>query len=200
MPDPVLFEHFDAGWIAARRTRARAGGMPHFLFMGGDFVRKGGYDLIDAWRAGGFAGRATLELVTDWPVNRELPPGVMVTSRISAHSAEWSARWAAADAFVMPTRNEAFGLVYQEAAAAGLPAIGTRHNAIPEIIRDGETGVLVPVGDRAALVAAIDALVASAELRDRLGTRARAVIEQVADPARYMEKLTQIVRDVRRRR
>ncbi len=52
----------------------------------------------------------------------------------------------------MPTRNEAFGLVYQEAAAAGLPAIGTNHNAVPEIIIDGETGLLVPVGDRDALV------------------------------------------------
>ena len=46
----------------------------------------------------------------------------------------------------MPTRNEAFGLVFQEAAAAGLPAIGTRLNAIPEIVADGETGILVHPG------------------------------------------------------
>ena len=52
-------------------------------------------------------------------------------------------RGAGADIFVMPTRNEAFGLVFQEAAAAGVPAIGTRQNAVPEIIVDGETGLLV---------------------------------------------------------
>ena len=46
----------------------------------------------------------------------------------------------------MPTRNEAFGLVYQEAAAAGLPAIGSRLNAVPEIIADGDTGLLVTPG------------------------------------------------------
>ena len=93
----------------------------------------------------------------------------------------------------MPTRNEAFGLVYQEAAAAGIPAIGTRQNAVPEIVLDGETGVLVPVGDRHALGSALAALAGSAELRHRLGTRAREIIEDAACPAAYLDRLTTIL-------
>jgi glycosyltransferase involved in cell wall biosynthesis len=95
----------------------------------------------------------------------------------------------------MPTRNEAFGLVYQEAAAAGLPAIGTRHNAVPEIVLDGETGLLVSVGDTVALAGAMTALIGSAPLRERLGRRAREVIERSASPQQYLDKLTGIVID-----
>lgn len=93
----------------------------------------------------------------------------------------------------MPTQNEAFGLVYQEAAAAGIPAIGTDHNAVPEIIVDGATGLLVPPGDRHALVAAMDRLVGSPELRDRLGRAARRHIEATASPAAYFDRLTSAV-------
>jgi glycosyltransferase involved in cell wall biosynthesis len=199
IPNAVLLAHFDPAWIEQRRARARAGALPRFLFMGGDFVRKGGYDLLEAWRAGGFADRATLEIVTDWNVEGALPHGATITRRIGPHSAEWSARWAAADVFVMPTRNEAFGLVFQEAAAAGIPAIGTRHNAIPEIIRDGETGLLVPPRNPEALIAAMETLLASAELRQRLGARGREVIEQIASPDRYLERLTAVVVGASRR-
>jgi len=66
--------------------------------------------------------------------------------------------------FVMPARHEAFGLVYQEAAAAGLPVIATRINGVPAIVEDGRTGILVAPGDSAALVRAMRTLIDSAEL------------------------------------
>ncbi len=198
LPSPVVIERFDSEWVDCRAVRAGTGALPRFMFMGGDFARKGGYDLLEAWRAGGFATRATLELVTNWQIHGELPPGVSLARRIAAHSPEWIAQWAAADVFVMPTRNEAFGLVFQEAAAAGLPAIGTRHNAIPEIIIDGETGLLVPPGDIASLVAAMNTLLGSAELRRRFGSRTREIIERVADPMVYLNRLTTILLDARK--
>jgi glycosyltransferase involved in cell wall biosynthesis len=138
--------------------------------------------------------------VTNWGIDRPLPPGVRQTRNVAPHSPEWASTWAQADAFVMPTRNEAFGLVYQEAAAAGLAAIGTRHNAVPEIIIDGETGLLVPIGDRPALGAAMSALIDSAPLRDRLGTRAREIVEQAASPVTYLEHLTDIIQGAAHRR
>jgi starch synthase len=193
MPNPVLLPHFERGWIEARRTRTRAGALPRLLFMGGDFPRKGGFDLLAAWERGNFHGRAELEIVTNWQLKEPLPPGVLHTRNIVAHSPEWRRCWSAADAFVMPTRNEAFGLVYQEAAAAGIPAIGTMHNAVPEIIEDGETGLLVPVGDTGKLVEAMKALVESAELRGRLGLQARGRIERLASPDIYMERLAAIL-------
>ena len=190
MPNPVLLHYFDRGWLQIRRQRSRP--RPRLLFMGGDFPRKGGFDLLAAWEAGRLHERADLALVTNWDVPGALPAGVVVTRGVQPHSHEWQACWRDADAFVMPTRNEAFGLVYQEAAAAGLPAIGTRHNAVPEIILDGETGLLVPVGDRAALARAMAALIDSPELRDRLGSRARAEVEKVACPRDCMERLSSI--------
>jgi glycosyltransferase involved in cell wall biosynthesis len=198
--NPVLLSHFDTRWIEARRRRAQSGARPRLLFMGGDFPRKGGYDLLEAWQVGTFHARADLELVTNWTIDRPLPAGVRQTRNVAPHSAQWASIWAQADAFVMPTRNEAFGLVYQEAAAAGLPAIGTRHNAVPEIIADGETGLLVPIGDVRALTSAMAKLIDSATLRDELGSRAREVVEQAASPVTYMERLTGIIRDATRAR
>jgi glycosyltransferase involved in cell wall biosynthesis len=198
MPDPVLIEYFDAAWIEARRVRAHHGGRPRILFIGGDFHRKGGDDLLAVWRDGGFGARATLELVTSWDLPGDLPPGVSQTRGVKPHSAQWVRGWADADAFVLPTRNEAFGLVFQEAAAAGLPSIGTRHNAIPEIIRDGETGLLISPGDRQALAAALDTLIAAPELRHSMGSRGRAIIEQQASPDHYLTQLTGIILDAAR--
>jgi glycosyltransferase involved in cell wall biosynthesis len=198
LPNPVLLEHFDPAWIERRRARRRAGVKPRLLFVGGDFPRKGGFDLLEAWQRGNFHAVASLDLVTNWDLPATLPDGVNVWRRVDAHSSEWQLRWGEADIFVMPTRNEAFGLVYQEAAAAGLPAIGTAHNAVPEIVLDGETGLLVTPGDISGLAGAMHALIDSAELRDRLGSRARQLIETAASPDLYMERLTAIITEAAR--
>jgi glycosyltransferase involved in cell wall biosynthesis len=198
LPNPVQLPWFDRAWIDERR--ARAGARPQVLFIGGDFPRKGGHVLLEAWARGEFPRRADLILVTSWPVPSPLPPAVRVLTGIHAHTPEWTATWRAADLFVMPTLNEAFGLVYQEAAAAGLPAIGSRLNAIPEIIEEGHTGMLVTPGNVAELVGAMDELVSSPDLRERLGRAARAKIERDAEPdahrARLMALITQVARHV----
>lgn len=194
MPNPVRIDLFDRAWIDERRSRG--GARPQCLFIGGDFPRKGGYDLLEAWVGGGFSSRADLLLVTGWPLPSALPPGVRVLTGIRANTPEWSAAWRAADLFVMPTCNEAFGLVFQEAAAAGLPAVGTRLNAVPEIIDDGRTGLLVPPGHIAELSAALDRLIASAELRERLGRAARARIELDADPWAHRQRLMALITQV----
>lgn len=200
MADPVMLHHFDPRWPDARRRRAEEGGRPRLLFVGGDFPRKGGPALLEAWTAGGFAGRATLDIVTDWPVPGPLPDGVRQLRGVAAHSPAWVDCWAEADAFVMPTTNEAFGLVYQEAAAASLPAIGTRHNAVPEIIDDEVTGLLVAPGARDELVQAMGRLIGSAALREAMGRRARRKIESTADPQAYFERLADLVVEIAGRR
>lgn len=200
LSNPVLLNHFDRRWIEEREIRSRAGVPPRCLFVGGDFVRKGGLDLLEAWRRGRLYESASLQIVTDWIIDEPLPPGVTVTRGVQAHSAAWRECWAGADIFVMPTRNEAFGLVFQEAAAAGLPAIGTRHNAVPEIILEGETGLLVPVLDAGALSAALRTLIDAPALRQRMGIAARQVIERVASPETYMSRLTDILTRAAERR
>lgn len=193
---PVQLELFDAAWLDERRARTDA--RAQCLFMGGDFPRKGGFDLLAAWEAGGFASRADLTVVTDWPLDR-LPAGVRQQRGVRAASPEWIAAWRAADLFVMPTRNEAFGLVYQEAAAASVPAIGSRLNAIPEIIEDGVTGLLVPPKDAPALARALETLIASAGIRERMGRSARRKIELDAHPGTHREKLVALIKQVSKR-
>ena len=75
----------------------------------------------------------------------------------------------AADALVVPSRWEGFGLAAAEAMAAGLPVIATRVGGLPELVADERTGLLVPPEDPAALAQAIRRLAGDVELRRRLG-------------------------------
>ena len=68
---------------------------------------------------------------------------------------------------------EAFGLTVVEAMAAGAPLVASAIGGIPELIRPGETGLLVPPGDAAALAGAIRSLLDDAALRARLSARGR---------------------------
>jgi glycosyltransferase involved in cell wall biosynthesis len=193
MANPVQLDLFDPRWIEERCARVSR---PQCLFMGGDFPRKGGYDLLEAWVRGGFSRRADLILVTGWPLHAPLPAGVRVQRGIRSYTPEWIDAWRAADLFVMPTRNEAFGLVYQEAAAAGLPAIGSRLNAVPEIIDDEGTGLLVTPGSISELTRALDRLISSAALREQLGRAARVKVERDANPEGHRTRLIELIAQV----
>lgn len=85
---------------------------------------------------------------------------------------------AAADVLAHPSSREALGLVIVEAMALGTPVVATAVGGVPTVVTDGETGLLVPPGDAAALAAAIERLLDDEALRHRLATAARAVYEQ----------------------
>jgi alpha-maltose-1-phosphate synthase len=194
MPYPVPLEGFDAALMDERAARGPDAPV-RVLFVGGDWERKGGPALLDAWRAGDFAERACLDVVTDFAGVTPLDAGGLSVHRgVRAYTPAWFDLWRRADVFAMPTRGEAFGMVFQEAAAAGLPALGTRINAIPEIVQHGATGLLVPPDDPAALADALRRLVDDAALRTRMGRAARARIEQIASFDRYAARLGAILR------
>jgi len=73
------------------------------------------------------------------------------------------------DIFTLPTFGEGFGLVLLEAMACSKPIVGTDVMSIPEIVQQGETGLLVPAQDVSALAEALDTLIANPELRDQFG-------------------------------
>jgi len=80
-----------------------------------------------------------------------------------------------ADLCIMPSScEEAFGMPAVEAMASGLAVIGTRLGGIPEVIDDGQSGLLVPRDDPAALAAAICRLIEDDELRRSMGRAGRA--------------------------
>jgi glycosyltransferase involved in cell wall biosynthesis len=79
----------------------------------------------------------------------------------------------AADVLAAPSRNEGMGRVLVEAMALGLPVVGTRVGGIPDVIVDGECGLLVPPEDPAALAAALVELGLDAARRAKLGAGAR---------------------------
>jgi glycosyltransferase involved in cell wall biosynthesis len=194
MPYPVPLDAFDAGWVDQRAARSPERPV-RVLFVGGDWVRKGGPQLLEAWRACGFAECAALDVVSDSPLVSPLDAGNLSVHRgVRAYTPTWFELWRHADVFAMPTRGEAFGMVFQEAAAAGLPAIGTRINAIPEIVQHGSTGLLVSPDDPRTLADALRRLVDDAALRARLGGAARARIEQIASFDRYAARLGALLR------
>ncbi len=80
--------------------------------------------------------------------------------------------FAACDVFVLPSLEEAFGLVFIEAGAHGRPTVATNIGGIPDIIINNETGILVPPGDSAALAVAISSILEDSEWAEQLGTAA----------------------------
>lgn len=76
------------------------------------------------------------------------------------------------DLFVLPTYQEALGTAFIEAGATGRPAIGTKVDGVPEVIQDGETGLLVPPKNAGALAIAIRSLLADPSRRQAMGNAA----------------------------
>jgi 1,4-alpha-glucan branching enzyme len=84
----------------------------------------------------------------------------------------------AADVFCYPSLWEGFGLTPAEAQASGVPVVAFRTTAVPEVVRDGQTGLLVRPGDVEGLAEALIKLLSDEEKRAAMGKRARAHVEE----------------------
>jgi glycosyltransferase involved in cell wall biosynthesis len=103
--------------------------------------------------------------------------GVQTQVTFLGHREDVPALLARADAFVLPSRSEAFPNGAIEAMAAGLPVIASRVGGLLELIEDGKTGLLVAPDDPAALARAVESLIVSPARAESLGAAAR---EEVA--------------------
>jgi glycosyltransferase involved in cell wall biosynthesis len=99
------------------------------------------------------------------------------------------------DLFVSPSRSEPFGLSIVEAMAAGVPVIATRSEGAREIIDEGQTGQLVPIGDAAALANAMEQMLSDPEERARLGENARRVARDRFSLERMVDATEQVYRE-----
>lgn len=106
--------------------------------------------------------------------------------------------YAASDLCVWPAINEAYGMAMLEAQAAGTPVASCAVRGVPEVVRDGSTGLLAPAGDVEALAQVTRRLLQDAALRSRLGqSAARFVLGErsTAQAARVLgEALSGVVR------
>ena len=96
------------------------------------------------------------------------------------------------DVFAMPSTWEGFGVSALEASAMAVPVVASRIHGIPDVVVDGETGMLVPPADPEALAEAIARLAGDTALRERKGRAGRAYVEREyrwQDNARLMEAL-----------
>ncbi len=168
---------------------------------------------LESWRLLG----AALERLRDCPdwqliavgdgptrarVVAALGPDTLFAGTLGADElASWMA---AADLCLWPAVGEAYGMALLEAQGAGLAVVAGAAGGVPDIVREGETGLLVPEGDVAAFADAVRRLLVDADLRRRMGAaaaravRARHGLEQAS--GRIDAALAETVRRFRTRR
>ncbi len=158
-----------------RRERpARTPGPVRLLFVGGDFARKGGDTLLEAFERLP-AGTAHLTLATKTPHAGNNLPNVTVRHDVTPNSEALLKLYAEADLFVFPTRGDCLPLAVMEALTSGLPVVTTNVGALPEAVTHGETGWVVPPDNVPALTEALGTLAGDPALRARLSAAAAAV-------------------------
>lgn len=166
--------------VLARAAQLRAAHeRPVVLFVGRLIYYKGVDVLVDAMAS----VDADLVLIGAGPLESELKShagslGIAekVTFVPPVDDAELAAWYRAAAVFCLPSvaRSEAYGLVQLEAHTSGTPVVSTDlPTGVPWVNQDGETGLVVPVGDASALAAALNRLLADEALRARMGAYAR---------------------------
>ena len=103
---------------------------------------------------------------------------------------------AALDVYVSPSVTEGFSLALIEAGAAGVPVVATRVGGVPEVIFDGDTGLLVVPGDPHALAAAVLAFLGDPKTASKLSAAARARAVSAFSPDRMLDDTLAVYADV----
>ena len=125
--------------------------------------------------------------------------GLQDCVRLLGHRTDARLLLDAADVFVLPSRHEGMPLAALEAMEAGLPVVATRVIGSEEVVADGQTGLLVPPQDPAALGRALTMLLADVELRERYGEAGRQRYREHFTSHRMAEQTTAVYEQVLRR-
>jgi glycosyltransferase involved in cell wall biosynthesis len=218
--DPAKLDVVYPGWPTPAPVDRAGRETCTFLFVGTDFERKGGFEVVEAFDAVA-ARRAHVRLVVVSP-----DPGVPhpdrarhgwvpearrartlrrlaqleAAGRVVRHALLPQARlyaelYPAADAFVMPSRAEGFGFTNVEALSFGLPVVSSRVGAIPETVEHERTGLLVEPGDVDALARSLERLASDRALAARLGQAARADFLARFTLERFRSEVGRVYRD-----
>ena len=195
VPEPIELERWTA-LFAAAAPRPRGG--PAILCVARMYPRKRIGDLLEASaRLRRRIPGARVRIVGKGPewedvvrLHGTLGLGETVALLGDVSRERLAEEYVGADIFCLPSVQESFGIVFLEAMAAGLPVVACRAAAIPEVVEDGVTGLLVPPRDPAGLAGALEALAADPGRARAMGDAGRRRVaaytpERVA--ARFLE-------------
>ncbi len=159
--------------------------------------------LAEAWRLAAprvpeamlhMVGRGTLRDVPERLI-AELPEQTRWTEALS--TSEVARALDEATVLVLPSRSEGLGRVVVEAFCRGRGVVASRVGGIPDIVTDGETGLLVPPEDASALADALVRALTDRALAERFGTAARVAVDQwLATPEEYAQQIRDLVEKV----
>lgn len=171
----IDLRRFDRALAQADRVAGYRRGAGRVVGAIGRLVRqKAMHVLVDATPALLRADPGTRVLIVgDGPLRADLEAqaarlGVADAVRFAGYQEDVVSAYAAMDVFVLPSRDEGFGLVFLEAMAMGVPVVGTRVIGSEDAVDDGVTGLLVPYANPAALAGAVRSILGSLELASRL--------------------------------
>ncbi len=168
------------------------------LFVGGNLQRKGGLELLQAFRAlrdqyAGTGLKLELHLVTKDPVPEQ--PGVFSHYGLTSNQPELKELYFTSDIFCLPTHGDCLPMALAEAGAAGMPVVSTRLAAIPELVVEGENGYLVPPQDVKSLIGALDQFIKNPDLRASMGARSRKIVSTGHNLERNAHLLAEVLRN-----
>ena len=206
----VLHNCIDLSEIGSQRAESRSQVRKSLGVTDGELLfgtvgtlrpEKGHRVLIHAWRK--LRQRqshlqARLVIVGDGPIRQQLHdeakeiPGIIWAGSRS----DVGEILAAMDVFVFPSIDEGLGIALLEAMATGLPSVVSNEGGIPEIITDGETGIIVEAEDSNALSEGLAQVLREVDLRKRLGQAAQVVALRGHTPAVYCQRLLDLHRQL----
>jgi glycosyltransferase involved in cell wall biosynthesis len=200
------YAHVDAEAVRLLRRRLQLDGKVVFLFSGQLNERKGVDVVIAAFeRVARERPHTALVLLGDGSRRREyerqVPRALGDRVHFAGHVPQdrLPAYFRAADVFVFPSRHDGWGVVVNEACAAGLPVITTyQTGAAHDLVADGESGFLLECDDVAGFASAMQHLVDHPRDCAAFGRRARALVEDYS-PANGAARFHQAVRAACRR-
>jgi glycosyltransferase involved in cell wall biosynthesis len=166
------------------------------LFVGGDFKRKGGFLLLEAFQE--LLKRFSPEQVELALVTRSPVPsihGIRVYSDYQPNSPELIRLYQSSDLFVLPTYAEAFGIAAVEAIATGLPVITTSIGGLTDIVDNGRTGFLVEPGKVQPLLDHMIPFIENRALHNDMSRASRARAERLFNATTNATRVVQFIHE-----
>jgi len=175
------------------RTRSRRA---NILFVGADFLRKGGDLLLRVSQRDEFKSCQFHFVTTTFEGKQDT--NTFVHSNVNANTETLRALYREADIFVFPSRADFSPLAVCEAMASGLPVLSTDVGGLGEITEDGRSGFIVPVDDEESLANRLRQLVEDPDLRIHMGRAARKRAEELFNLEKNASTIVELLKRVSR--